>query len=118
MLGLRGVPTTPLFMYKAVGDEISPSKDTDALVSTYCAQGATIQYNRDLIGEHITEAISGSASAFGWVADRLSGKPVANQGKCVTNNVFLTTIDDNTAKLFGKEITAILEILLGGQLGL
>lgn len=116
-LGLRDTPLTPLYIYKAVGDEVSPVGDTDALVAKYCAQGGTIEYHRDLVGEHVTEAIFGSANAFGWVADRLRGEPVSTRGRCVTNNVIVSAINPNTAALLGAEVVAALKLLLGGELG-
>lgn len=113
-MGLHGTPTAPLFFYKATGDEISAVEDTDALVKKYCAAGAHMEYHRDLVGNHETEAISGSASAFAWISDRLDGKAVS--GGCSTKNVLLSSLSVETVALLGEELFAILESALGGML--
>ncbi|KAL2389950.1 hypothetical protein RJ035_001750 [Blastomyces gilchristii] len=91
-MGRRGMPTMPLFMYKAFGDEISPVEDTDKLVHKYCSNRATFEYYRNLIGGHVTEAIIGSVNALEWVSDHLAGRPVRNLGSCRTENVLITKI--------------------------
>lgn len=111
------IPTIPLFIYKAVGDEISPVADTDEVVATYCSAGATVEYHRDVIGEHISEAIFGSASALSWVADRLNGIPVANKG-CVKLDVALSMLTLGTVAELPVELVSVLEDLAGGRPGL
>lgn len=113
-MGIHGTPTAPLFVYKAIGDEISVVEDTDALVEKYCAAGARIEYHRDLVGNHETEAISGSASALGWVSDRLNGKAVSSG--CSTQDVLLSSLNVETVALLGEELFTILETALGGML--
>lgn len=113
-MGVHGTPTAPLFVYKATGDEVSPVADTDALVKKYCAAGARIQYHRDLLGNHETEAISGSASALAWISDRLNGKGVS--GGCSTKNVLLSSLSIKTAALLGEELFTMLKTALGGML--
>ncbi|KAL4895275.1 secretory lipase-domain-containing protein [Aspergillus ambiguus] len=114
-MGIRNTPTAPLFIYKAVGDEVSPVDDTDALVNKYCAQGARIEYQRDWVGEHVSEAITGSASAMNWMSDRLNGKSV--EEGCQTKQVMLTELDPTTVITLGEEIFAFLQSILGGMLG-
>lgn len=111
-----GTPKPPLFVYKAVADEVSPSADTDALVKKLCSQGAVIEYHKDVIGEHISEAITGSASALAWVSDRLSGRPVANAA-CLTKYVALTSLSLDTVEELGSDVIALLKTLLGGKVG-
>ncbi|KAJ5355205.1 uncharacterized protein N7496_012417 [Penicillium cataractarum] len=113
-MGLHGTPIAPMFVYKATGDEISPVEDTDALVKKYCAAGARIEYHRDLVGNHETEAISGSASALEWISDRLSGKPVSDD--CNTQNVLLSSLSVESVALLGEELFTILQTALGGML--
>ncbi|KAL5354934.1 secretory lipase-domain-containing protein [Aspergillus floccosus] len=114
-MGIRDTPTAPLFVYKAVGDEVSPVEDTDMLVKKYCAQGARIEYHRDWVGEHVSEAIAGSASAMNWVSERLNGEDV-DEG-CRTKQVVLTELDPATILTLGEEIFAFLQSILGGMLG-
>lgn len=113
IMGTHGTPTMPLFAYKAVGDEVSPAADTDALVQTLCARGATIEYHRDLVGEHFTEAITGSVSALAWVGDRLAGVPVANAGTCVVEDVALSSLALEDVDALTVEGISFLQSLLG-----
>lgn len=117
-MGVHGTPEIPLFIYKAQGDEISPVADSDELVSQYCSQGVTIEYQRNTVGEHVSEAIFGSGSALAWVEDRLNGKPVANPGKCDIRNVTISALDIPTFTAFSIEAIALLQSLVGGPLGL
>ncbi|OKP07330.1 Lipase A [Penicillium subrubescens] len=113
-MGLHGTPTAPMFVYKSTGDEISPVEDTDDLVKKYCGAGARIEYHRDLVGTHETEAISGSASALEWISDRLKGKAV--ESGCSTKNVLLSSLSAETVALLGEELFALLQAVLGGML--
>lgn len=113
-MGLHGTPTAPMFVYKAIGDEISPVKDTDDLVKKYCGAGARIEYHRDLVGNHETEAISGSVSALEWISDRLKGRAV--KSGCSTKNVLLSSLSAGTVTLLGKELFALLQASLRGML--
>ncbi|KAG5922841.1 hypothetical protein E4U53_003649 [Claviceps sorghi] len=74
-LGHRA-PRIPLFIYKAVEDEISPVEDTDRLVDGYCAGAgagagraatATVQYDRVPMAGHATLAVEGAQKAFSWL---------------------------------------------------
>lgn len=117
-MGLRDTPRAPLFVYKAVGDEVSPIADTDALVAKYCAAGATIEYNRNGFGEHVSEAVLGSGGAFAFLYHQLNGLPVRQGvGKCVTNDVFITPLQFPALAGFGAEIVAILIELLQLPMG-
>lgn len=72
-MGYHGVPQMPLFVYKAVTDEVSPVADTDDLVNKFCKVGATIQYERNTIGGHSAGAVNGEASAFQFLSQVLGG---------------------------------------------
>ncbi|TVY68710.1 Lipase A, partial [Lachnellula suecica] len=71
----KHVPITPLYVYKAVHDEISPIADTDVLLEYYCAGNASVEYKRDLVAGHVTLAITGAGEALAWLDDRMAGKP-------------------------------------------
>lgn len=118
-MGVYGTPQMPLYIYHAQGDEVSPSVETDEYVAQFCGQGGvTIEYYRNLFGEHATEAILGSANALGWVADRLDGKALDIQaGSCKTENIFISTIEPDTLPLLGLELISVLQTILGGILG-
>jgi hypothetical protein len=85
LMGYHGVPQMPLFAYKAIGDEVSPIGDTDALVDKYCAVGASILYQRNTVGGHEAEDINGDARAFDWLSSALNG--TLQQTGCLIQNV-------------------------------
>lgn len=85
LMGYHGVPQMPLYVYKAIGDEISPIADTDALVNKYCAVGASILYQRNTVGGHSADDINGDAMAFEWLSSALSG--TLQQTGCLIQNV-------------------------------
>lgn len=67
VLGTYGVPKTPLYVYKAIGDEYCPVKETDALVNKYCAFNVNVTYRRNTIGGHVAEIINGQPGALQWL---------------------------------------------------
>lgn len=79
VLGSR-VPKAPMYLYEGQLDEIMPLADVDALVATYCAAGQKVQYNRVLIGDHISLGLSTTPS-MNYVLDRLNGKPAPTNCK-------------------------------------
>ncbi|RAL65681.1 hypothetical protein DID88_005349 [Monilinia fructigena] len=98
-MGTRGTTKMPTFLYHAVGDEVSPIRVVDNLVSKLCSQGANIQYVRNGFGGHVTEAIGGSANAFQFLIDRFSGVPVTSG--CTTNNVQFDRLNSESFAVFG-----------------
>lgn len=115
-MGQTGVPTMPLYFYKPISDEISPLADTDRVYDVLCKKGVQIEYRKNRVGTHVTEAILGSGSALEWIGDRLDGKAVSSG--CSVEDVFLTAFDFGTFGDFGLELFSLLENLLGGPLGL
>jgi hypothetical protein len=92
-MGYHGVPQMPLFVYKAIAEEIAPIEDTDALVEKYCGVGANILYQRNTIGGHLAEMYNADASAFEWLSSVLDGtysSKYSAQG-CTIQNVTVGT---------------------------
>lgn len=116
-LGSFGTPSMPLFIYKAVGDEVSYVADSDNLVEKWCNNGATIKYQKNLVGEHLSEDYIGSVGALQWLSQRFAGKTVPYQGKCVTEYVAVSGIDKGTIPMLGKVMYSWLEAIVGGSLG-
>ena len=90
-MGYHGVPQLPLFVYKAIADEVSPVEETDAIVKKYCAVGANILYQRNTVGGHYVEDINGDARALEWLSSVLGGTygtTSLSQG-CTIQNVTL-----------------------------
>ncbi|KAI5364595.1 Putative lipase, secreted, alpha/Beta hydrolase [Septoria linicola] len=85
IMGYHGVPQMPILAYKAIQDEISPVNDTDALVERYCKVGATINYERNTVGNHGGEATNGNARAMEFLDSVLGGS--YNATGCQIQNV-------------------------------
>lgn len=96
LMGFHGVPTVPLFVYKAIGDEVSPIEDTDALVTKYCALGANITYQRNSVGGHEAEQVNGDESAVQFLISVLEGSSSISNPGCTVQNVTI----DITSSLF------------------
>jgi hypothetical protein len=70
--------SAPTFLYHEINDEILIIKPVDELVATQCRQGATIQYVRSPIGEHLTGAGAYMGPAMQYLADRFAGRDAPN----------------------------------------
>ncbi|KAF4469016.1 lipase 1 precursor [Fusarium albosuccineum] len=66
-LGHKGIPTMPLFVYKAIQDQFSPIEDTDKTAKRFCEAGVKINYERNTVGEHVSEIENGKPRAFRWI---------------------------------------------------
>ena len=85
-LGFHGIPQMPLFVYRATGDRSSPTNTIDALLERYCDVGATMKYQRNAYGGHVTEVLTGIPRAMAWLQDVLENGSVPDQG-CIIENV-------------------------------
>ncbi|KAM0193448.1 hypothetical protein ACHAPI_007769 [Fusarium lateritium] len=63
-LGYRGIPTMPMFVYKAIEDQFCPIELTDATVERLCSEGAEITYERNTVGGHVSEIENGKPRVF------------------------------------------------------
>ncbi len=115
VMGQHGLPEMPIYAYKAVGDEISPVKDTDALIESLCARGANIQYVRDHVGEHATEQIAGAADALRFLSDRFDGVP-APVG-CNVTDVAFDVLSPAAEEYFGTTASQLMSAVLGQPIG-
>jgi hypothetical protein len=73
-LGSHGIPQVPLFIYKAIHDEIARIEGTDDFVERYCRYGANIWYQRNTEGEHLSEVVNGKPSATQFLQNVLDGR--------------------------------------------
>ncbi|KAK4222863.1 lipase 2 [Podospora fimiseda] len=94
VMGVVGAPPkeVPVFVYKAIDDEMSAVKETDDLVAGYCSQGSTVLYHRNKLGMHNDELWSGRLRTMDFLAHVLDDKRSSNMtvpevGKCVTEDV-------------------------------
>ena len=70
--------SAPTFLYHEINDEILIIKPVDELVAAQCRRGATIQYVRSPIGEHLTGAGAYMGPAMQYLADRFAGRDAPN----------------------------------------
>ena len=108
-------PTVPLFVYQSVNDELVPGKDTDAVVRKYCAEGAHVTYQRDILSEHIALVITGAPDALNWLKARLSGSPAP--GRCSTRTVLSSLANPTALVTLGAVLYNDFLALLGRPIG-
>ncbi|RAO67058.1 uncharacterized protein BHQ10_003070 [Talaromyces amestolkiae] len=103
-MGVHGLPDMPMYVYKAIADQLAPVQDTDALVGKYCAEGQAVAprkesgvqilYERNTIGGHLAEESNADASAVEFLSKALNGNLGAGWpgiGGCVVRNVTVGT---------------------------
>ncbi|OAG01115.1 LIP-domain-containing protein [Paraphaeosphaeria sporulosa] len=88
--GYHGVPKMPTFVYKAIGDEFSTVKSTDALVERWCSINVDVEYQRNTVGNHITEISNGKQRALDWLGSIFDG--TATIGGCSVKNVSVNVV--------------------------
>ena len=73
-LGLHGIPRVPMFIYKAIEDELAPVQLVDDLVHRWCSlEAVDVRYERNRIGGHAAEYINGAERATRFLASVLDG---------------------------------------------
>lgn len=83
--GYHGVPRMPVFAYKAIKDQFSAVKYSDALLERYCGVGADIWYQRNEIGGHVAEVTNGRLRALEWLKTVFDGS--YDRKGCFVENV-------------------------------
>jgi hypothetical protein len=83
--GYHGVPQMPTFVYKAIGDDFSTVNSTDALVKRWCDINVNVEYQRNTVGNHVTEILNGRQRALDWLGRIFEG--TAAVGGCSVKNV-------------------------------
>ncbi|KAF4971329.1 hypothetical protein FZEAL_9879 [Fusarium zealandicum] len=103
VMGYHGVPQWPMFVYKAIHDEISDIADTDALVERFCQVGVNILYQRNTVGNHAEEGYYGLAPTVQWLAAIFTGiYPFAFKAEgCTIENV---TRNDTASPLTKRDV--------------
>lgn len=111
----HGTPKVPLYVYKSIGDEISPVADSDALVYHYCNGGSLVQYQRDMVSDHATLAVLGLPKALSWLSDITAAEgPVAG---CLAETVSSSILDTKATKSLPKFILDAVFDLVGTPIG-
>jgi hypothetical protein len=93
--GTRGVWKMPIYGYKSINDEFVPIAGANQLVDEFCAAGANIMYEINMVGNHHDEEINGSPSAWRFLESALAGEEVfasrySTHG-CTIRNVTIRT---------------------------
>ncbi|KAF2167666.1 hypothetical protein M409DRAFT_65803 [Zasmidium cellare ATCC 36951] len=83
--GYHGTPQVPMYIYKAVHDDVGPINETDELVARYCNVGVNIQYEKNTLGKHLDETAGGEEGAFSFLSSVLGGS--YNHTGCTTRYV-------------------------------
>ncbi|EHA46746.1 lipase 5 [Pyricularia oryzae 70-15] len=83
----HGIPQMPVYAYKAIHDENTNIRTTDEHVARICGVGANVLYDRNTVGGHEDEAISGGRRALKWLSDALDGRQLEPANGCKVQNV-------------------------------
>jgi len=94
VMGFHGVPDieVPLFIYKAIHDEVTVIADSDAYVARSCAFGVNILYQRNTVGGHQDEFTNGDPRAFEWLKSVLDEEYTPPTG-CSVQNVTVDIVN-------------------------
>lgn len=111
------VPQFPIYIYHALGDEVAPVQEADKLVSSWCNAGIkSLEYHKDVLDEHISEEVFGSAGAIVWLKSVMEGSPNLAKG-CKTEISLAQVIDPEAAPILGAELVQVLLNFLGKPIG-
>ncbi|KJZ72217.1 hypothetical protein HIM_08359 [Hirsutella minnesotensis 3608] len=98
----QAIPQMPLYVYKAVLDEVSPIRETDDLVQKYCSAGTSVEYHRMNLVEHALGETEGVPGALGWIDNVLSGR--APMASCSTSNETVNLFSPEILKMFPRSV--------------
>ena len=71
----RGAPTAPVYEYHATLDEMAPIAPARVVLHRYCRRGVAVEYQEDLLGEHLTELALGAPGAVAFLDRMFRGSP-------------------------------------------
>ncbi|WP_169823330.1 lipase family protein [Aldersonia kunmingensis] len=72
----KSAPRAPVLLYQGQQDFWIPRAGAIQLRNTWCAEGGNVAYD-EKFGEHLLAVAWGFPIAFGWIEDRLAGRPMA-----------------------------------------
>ncbi|OAQ59562.1 lipase 1 precursor protein [Pochonia chlamydosporia 170] len=88
----KGVPSMPIFVYKAIKDEYCPVEQTDSTVKTFCEAGADIRYDRNTVGSHVLEIENGKPRAMTWLDGIFNESHITPPSGCTVHNVSVDVV--------------------------
>ncbi|MCG0062334.1 MULTISPECIES: lipase family protein [Streptomyces] len=71
-------PAVPVRLYHSRLDDVIPYRAGTELKDRLCALGASVDWDSYLVPTHIATFYAAAPDTTGWLADRLEGRPVAN----------------------------------------
>ncbi len=72
----KTVPAAPVLLYHSAIDNAVPVKSADELAASYCAMGATVDYQRSSFTvDHVLVSILGIPSVLGFFEARFAVAP-------------------------------------------
>ncbi|MFR9732055.1 lipase family protein [Saccharopolyspora sp. MS10] len=71
----RTAPAFPVLVSQSRLDDVIPFEQSKTLADDWCAAGGDVRFAPNLGPTHIGGAIASFPRAFGWLDDRLAGKP-------------------------------------------
>ncbi|KAH9822805.1 Secretory lipase [Teratosphaeria destructans] len=106
-------PTKPVYMYHATQDEIIPYANASTTASTWCADGASVEFVTVASGGHLTTEVVGFIGAFKFVESAFAGTVASG---CSASTIADATVDPLA---LGLDLEPILVELLNalGKLG-
>lgn len=115
VMGTRGIPKVPTYIYHGTHDEILPFEDVQALFDKYCAAGANIQLTKEGLSEHVVVALTGAAGALEYLIDRMEGR--ALEPGCSTRTVLSSALDPASIPILGEFVYSDVLAILGAPVG-
>ncbi|MBF6546701.1 lipase [Nocardia brasiliensis] len=76
----NSTPTCPLLVVQPVHDQVIHMDGIDGQVDRYRRGGALVSYVRDRLSEHFSLLPLSTPLSLDWLADRLAGQPVSDEG--------------------------------------
>lgn len=114
-------PTAPVYIYKALSDELISTKVTDQLVRGYCAGPAAVTYRREVLppnpipalnSPHVIEMAAGLSPAMAWLKARMASSATPPRS-CDVATVTSTAFEPGGLQQFPTALRSALEMLLG-----
>ncbi|MDF0587188.1 lipase family protein [Tsukamurella sp. 8F] len=96
------VPSVPMLVVQSTRDQIVPVADATAHVGRYATGGTHVTYVTDDWSDHFSLHFLSAPMLFGWLADRLDGRPVTPAGHRPRKTIMASGAQlARTARLFG-----------------
>jgi hypothetical protein len=106
-------PAIPQFLYHSENDEVSPIKQVEQLVKTYCSNGGRITFHRDQESSHPILFLTAGPDAITWIADRFEGKPVSDG--CEIRELTTSLESSGASEILGEVVAGNFERMVESE---